>query len=111
MINKLSDSSIVLKTEDEGWVTNFFALIIRTEPEIEEGYIYQGKDFFASVTKTTPDKKDVLQVKFDFKFSLVSDNVVLMYYDGEKMNKWDFKNQIIGRWMLVGDSSDIMKGF
>lgn len=111
MINKLSDNSIVLRTEDEGWLTNFFALVIRAEPKIEEGYIYQSNDFFASVTKTTPDKKDVLQVKFDFKYSLNSDNVVLLYYDGEKMNKWDFKNQIIGKWMLVGDSSDIMKGF
>jgi len=111
LINKLSDNSIVLKTEDEGWVTNFFALVIRAAPEIEEGYIYQCNDFFASVIKTTPDKKDVLQVKFDFRYSLASDNVVLLYYDGEKMKKWDFINQVIGKWMLVGDSSDIMKGF
>jgi hypothetical protein len=110
MMNKLSDSSIVLKTQDKGWTTNFFALVIRAEPEIQDGFIYQGNDFFASVVETTPDKKDVLEVKFDFRYSLSTDNVVLLYYNGEKIKQWDIVNQKIGKWVLVGDSSDIMKG-
>ena len=109
-MNKLSDSSFVLKTEEKGWTTNMFGQIIRAVPKIQDGFIYQGNDFFASVIMTTPDKTDFLKVKFDFKYSLSASDVVILYYDGQSIKQWDFTNQKIGKWVLVGDSSDVMKG-
>jgi Dolichyl-phosphate-mannose-protein mannosyltransferase len=108
-MKKLSDSSFVLKTDSKGWISNMFAKVLRSGPLVEKGKIYSRKDFNAMIVKTTADNKDVLEVRFDFKYNLDDHSVPILYYDGTEVKVWSFKSHEIGKWVLVGNTSDVMK--
>jgi hypothetical protein len=108
-MKKLSDSSIVLKTDSKGWLSNMFAKVLRSGPFVEKVRVYSRKDFNAVILKTTADNKDALEVRFDFKYNLTAPGVLILYYDGSKVKTWNFKSQETDRWLLVGNTSDVMK--
>jgi hypothetical protein len=108
-MKKLSDSSFVLKTDTKGWLSNMFAKVLRSGPTVEKGRIYSRKEFDAVIIKTTADNKDALEVQFDFKYNLTAPGVLILYYDGSEVKAWNFKSQELDRWVLVGNTSDVMK--
>jgi hypothetical protein len=108
-MKKLSDSDFVLKTDSKGWLSNMFAKVLRSGPLVEKGRVYSRKDFNAVILKTTADSKDALEVQFDFKYNLTAPGVLILYYDGSEVKTWNFKSQEAGKWILVGDTSDVLK--
>jgi len=108
-MKKLSDSSFILKTDSKGWLSNMFAKVLRSGPLVEKGRIFSREDFNAVVVKTTDDNDDVLEVLFDFKYNLTAPGVLILYYNGSEVKAWNFKSQEIDKWVLVGNTSDVMK--
>ncbi len=108
-MKKLSDSSFVLRTDSKGWISNMFAKVLRSDPLVENGRVYSRNDFKAVIVKTTDDNNDVLEVRFDFKYNLTAPDVLILYYDGSEVKTANFKSHSIGEWVLVGDTSDVMK--
>jgi len=110
-INKISDSSFVLKTDSKGWLSNMFAKVLRKNAAVEQGRIYSYPDFNTVILKTTDDMSDVLEVRFDFKFNLTASLILLLYYDGIEIKEWNFALQKKVEWILIGDTSDVLKSF
>jgi hypothetical protein len=108
-LNKLNDSAFALKTNTKGWLTNFFAKLPRTNLLIDKNRIYENKDFSVRIVETTPDKEDILETEIRFKNSLISPGFVMIYFDGNELKVLEFKGQKNGEWMLLGDTSDILK--
>jgi hypothetical protein len=61
------------------------------------------------ILKTTADNKDALEVQFNFKYNLTAPGVLILYYDGSEVKTWNFKSQGTGKWVLIGNTSDVMK--
>lgn len=116
-VKKNSDSSFSIKTDwmplksgAEGWLGNMFARLVRLTPKFEKGRVYDKQFVRAEIINITDDKKDVLEVKFDFKHSLYVKGVIFLYFDGERFNQWDFRTNKPDEWYFLGDTSDFMKG-
>jgi len=84
-----SNRVLVLKTEDAGWLGNMFARIVRITPEFAMGDEYATETFTATIVGVTPDKKDVQEVRFEFRLPLEDPSVVLLCYDGETYRQWE----------------------
>ncbi|MBS1249215.1 MAG: hypothetical protein MAG431_00790 [Chloroflexi bacterium] len=82
------EHTILLRTEDTGWLSNMFARLVRTEPKYSVGDEYITELFTATILKTTPDREDVLEVRFTFNIPLNDPSLVLLYYDGENHQRW-----------------------
>ena len=106
---KLSDSSLVLKTDGKGWLTNMFVRLLRSNPLITSGKVYKTKQLTATVLKTTPDKSDVLEVRFNFDFRFSESDFIFLYFNGERMGEWDFNTMAPGQWYFITDNADVFK--
>lgn len=83
-----SERTLVLRTDEEGWLSNMFARVLRVTPAIEAGRAREGDLFTATVVETTPDGTDAVEVRFDFKVSLDDPSLALLCYDGREYRKW-----------------------
>lgn len=108
-MKQISDSSIILRTDQKGWLSNMFAKIIRIYPKIEMGKEYPNKLFTAEILQTTLDNVDALQVRFDFNLPLKNSETIFLYYDGTNVKEWKFNSTKKEAWQMLGDTSDIMK--
>jgi hypothetical protein len=77
-----------LRTEDIGWLSNFFARVIRVNPDFEVGDEFVTDTFTAEIQRVTPKKSDVMQVRFAFSLPLDHQSVVLLYWDGKRYQSW-----------------------
>ncbi len=97
-----SENTIVLQTEDPGWLNNMFARIVRLTPGFAVGNVYETPLFMATVTAVTPDKQDVLTVRFEFILPLDDPSLTLLFYDGETFQTW----QPTPDWQLLNPTLD-----
>jgi len=97
-----SETGIVLRTDDRGWLGNMFARIVRVTPEFTVGDEYPSETFVATILAVTPDRKDVQEVLFEFTLPLDDPSLVLLYYDGESYRTWE----PTGEWELLNARLD-----
>jgi len=97
-----SETGIVLRTDDRGWLGNMFARIVRVTPEFTVGDEYPSETFAATILAVTPDRKDVQEVLFEFTLPLDDPSLVLLYYDGESYQTWE----PTGEWELLNARLD-----
>jgi hypothetical protein len=84
-----SAQTLVLKTEDSGWLNNMFARIMRLTPGFAVGDVYETPLFTAVITAVTPDGQDVQEVRFMFTVPLDDPSLALLYYDGHTFHLWE----------------------
>ncbi len=95
-----SEDTLLLRTDDVGWLSNMFARVLRVTPELEVGYVREGELFTATVLDTTPDRKDVQEVRFEFKVPLDDPSLSLICYDGKDYREWKPSSE----WKLLNSS-------
>ena len=83
-----SSDTLLLRTRDTGWLSNLFARVIRVDPDFAVGDDYVTDTFTATVLQVTPKQKDVLEVQFVFNLPLDDPSVVLLFWDGERYQRW-----------------------
>ncbi len=108
-IKPLSDRSLLMKTDRPGWLTNMFARVLRNHRTLVPGRRYDASLFTAELVRLTDDRTDALEVRFDFRDPLTTEKTVFLYYDGNRLRRWTFTDALLGRWVLLGDSSDPFK--
>ena len=96
-------NTILLRTEDAGWLSNMFASLIRTEPEFSVGDTYTTELFTVTILKITPDREDVLEARFEFNIPLDDPALALIYYDGEVFRHWIPSEE----WQLLNSIVDL----
>ena len=80
--------TLTLRSEDEGWLDNLFARVVRVTPAIYVGDIYTTPLFTATVLAVTPDGRDAQRVCFEFALPLNDPSLLLLYYDGTGYRRW-----------------------
>lgn len=83
-----SGSTLLLKTDGRGWLSNMFSRAVRVTREVSEGDVYENDLFRATVTEVAPGGHDVLEVRFDFALPLNDPSILFLCYDGENYIRW-----------------------
>lgn len=100
---RLEDTrSIVLRTDDQGWLNNMFARIVRLSPTFRVGDTYTTDLFTATILAVTSDEQDITQVRFDFTISMDDPSLLILYYDGDGYNTWKPSDD----WQLLNAELD-----
>ena len=97
-----SSDTLVLRTQDSGWLSNMFARVIRVDPDFAVGDTYVTETFTATIMQVTPDQQDVLEVQFVFTIPIADPSVVLLHWDGENYQRWE----PTGEWDLLNSTVD-----
>ncbi|MCX8011156.1 MAG: hypothetical protein N3A61_08390, partial [Ignavibacteria bacterium] len=108
-VKQISDSSILLKTTNEGWLSNMFSRLIRTKPKLESGDKFNTKFFTATIVRLTQNRDEVLEVRFDFKELLNNESLIFLYFDGERFSQWKFDDENFKVWKYLGNTSDVFR--
>jgi hypothetical protein len=83
-----SPTTVVLRTEDIGWLSNLFARVIRVDPDFDVGEQFVSGTFTAEILRVTSSKRDVLEVEFAFDLPLDHPSVVVLFWNGERYLRW-----------------------
>ena len=108
-LQRTGDSTFVIRTNQPGWLSNFFALMMRNKPLLKAGNSYYMTDFKATILETTGDEREVLAVKFDFGQNLENSGNLFLCWNGKSFKPVDFTKIKIGDTIDLADTSDLMK--
>ena len=108
-VERLDARSIVLRTDRAGWLGNMFARIVRVSEGFAPGRRYSNTDFDATIERVTPDGRDVLDVRFDFRGGLADGNLLFLSWDGTRLAPLDVASLPQSRRLTLADTSDVWK--
>jgi hypothetical protein len=108
-LERLTDHAFVLRADRKGWLSNMFALLVRTEPELLVGAVHPQHGFTATVLEITPDAEDVLAVRFDFHEPIDADSTLLLSWTGSRFVSLDYAAIEDGEIRPLADTSNIMQ--
>jgi hypothetical protein len=108
-LERTGDRSFILRTDRPGWLSSIFSRLVRLEPRLTEGQTRQNALFQATLLQLTPDGRDVLVVRFDFKVPLSDPSLLFLTWDGERFVPMDVASLELGRPRALADTSDIWK--
>jgi len=107
-IQRISDRSFVLQADRKGWLSNMFAKLARSRPELETGTVYTEPGFTATLLELTPDRQDVLEVRFDFRAPIRGSGKLLLTWDGHRFNDFDYDSLADGETRQLADTGDVL---
>jgi hypothetical protein len=109
-VERVDDHSFVLRADQKGWLTNFFAGILRSPSRLKPGRVYEKGILTATFLELTPDGRDVLAVRFDLGRPLDDPDLLFMQWDGEVFRPIDLAALAVGEVVTLADTSDVWGG-
>jgi hypothetical protein len=106
-VERIDDDSLRLRTDRPGWLTNMFALMMRSDPGLRQGRRHKGPLFEATTEELTPDEQDLLVGRFDFAMPLDDPRLLLLSWNGEVYVRVDPAALPLGHAVDLVDNSDI----
>lgn len=106
-LERIGDSSFVMRDDRHGWLGNWFARVLRTEDSLRPGRSYETPVFFATLEELTEDGRDALTVRFDFKQSLDDPDLLFLCWNGSSFEPLDIAALELGQSVELFDSSDL----
>jgi hypothetical protein len=106
-VERLDDRSFVLRTDRPGWLSNLFARIVRTDPVLHEGRVYERPFFTATLQEMSADARDVLGVRFEFDFDLADPRCLWLWWNGDAFEPLDLQGLPVGERHPLADASNI----
>jgi len=103
---RLDDRSFLVQTDREGWLSNMFARLVRVDPVLEQGRVYDREHFDATLVEVLPDGSDVLAVRFELDRPLSDPSLLFLAWDGSAFVPLDVAVLPVGEPHLLFDSSD-----
>ncbi len=82
VLERLDDRTLRLSVDRDGWLTNFFARLVRTEPVLREGVPIGRGAFTATIERRSPDGADARAVRFHFARPLSDPGWLFLRWDG-----------------------------
>ena len=108
-LERVGDSSFVIRSDRSGWLDNFFARLLRTKPTLEPGRSYRTPLFTATLLELTKSRRDALAVRFDFKQPLDETAYLFLRWNGEAFEPVNIAGLQIGESIELADTSDLWK--
>jgi hypothetical protein len=108
-VERIDDSSFVVRADRSGWLTNIFAGMLLSSRPLEVGAVYDKGLFTATLLELTPSGRDVLAVRFDMSRPLDDPSVLFVQWDGkeQKYRPFDLASLPPGQSVILADTSDI----
>ena len=106
-LERVGDSSFVIRTDRSGWLNNFFARLLRTKSTLTPGRTYQTPVFSATLIELTKSGRDALAVRFDFNLPLDDPAYLFLRWNGEAFEPVNIIGFKIGEKLELADTSDL----
>jgi hypothetical protein len=90
-LERIDARTLVLRTNEPGWVSHPFANLVRTHAELERGSRWTRAGVTATVEEVTADGRDALAVRFAFDTPLDAGRTLLLEWTGERFAPLDFR--------------------
>ncbi len=104
---RLDDRSFVVRTDRPGWLTNFFARMLRPPGGLTPAKTYEKPPVTASFLEMTADGSDVLAVRFEMDRPLDDPSLLFLQWDGEAFIPVDLAELPPGESTTLADTSDV----
>jgi hypothetical protein len=108
-LERTGDSTLVIRTDRAGWLSNAFGRVMRTRSHFLVGQEYKTAFFTATILKITADGEDVLSVRFDFNLSLDEPKLLFLRWNGQQYELFNVGSLKIGQTVALADTSDPWK--
>jgi hypothetical protein len=89
-LERVDARTLVLRTEQKGWISHVFANLVRTKPAVEVGSRSARAGVTAFVEAVTPDRLDALAVRFVFDVPLDQQQALLLEWTGHRFARLDY---------------------
>ena len=104
---RLDDRAFVLRADRKGWLTNFFAGILRSPRPPKPGRVFDRGIVTATFLEMTQGGRDILAVRFDMDCPLDDPSILFMEWDGEVFRPIDLAALAAGKIVTLADTSDV----
>lgn len=102
-IERVGTDSFILRADRRGWLTNFFARLVRTEEGFVPGTVFEAEPFVATIVETTPDGSDVLAVRFD----VTRPDALLLHWTDGGYAPLELRSLPLGETAPLTDNADV----
>jgi hypothetical protein len=106
-VERIDDSSFVLRADRSGWLTNFFAGILRAPVRLNPDRAYDRGVLRAQFAELTSNRRDVLAVRFGLNRPLDDPGMLVMRWDGESFRPLNLSTVPVGETITLADTSDV----
>ncbi len=108
-LERTGERSFVLRTDRRGWLTNLFALLLRTSRKLHEGQTFSRQPFTATILEldARKDFPDALAVRFDLAGPSGDPGILLAAWDGAAFVPVDLEELPPGERRKLADTSDV----
>ena len=106
-VERVDERSFVLRADRAGWLTNFFAGVLRSPRRLKPGRVYEKGILTATLGELTPSGRDVLAVRFQVDRPLDHPGLLLMQWDGQVFRPIDLAALPAGQIVTLADTSDL----
>jgi len=106
-VKRTGTNSFVIRSDRKGWLSNMFAKLFRTNPQLQKGKVYTNNLFSATLLELTEDETDALAIRFDITRPLDNRSLLFLYWDGEQFLIMDFATLEEGKEVILADTSDV----
>jgi hypothetical protein len=106
-VERIDEDSLRLRTDQAGWLTNMFALMMRSDPTLRQGRKIKGPLFMTTLEELTPDEQDLLVARFDLAMPLDDPRLLLLSWNGEVYVRVDPAELPLGQAVDLVDNADI----
>jgi hypothetical protein len=106
-VERIDERSFVLRTDRKGWLTNFFARVLRSPRPPKPGRVFKRDILTATFLEMTRDGRDVLAVRFDMNRPLDDPQILFIQWDGETFSPIDLAGLRVADIAVLADTSDV----
>ena len=106
-VERSDERSFVIRTDRDGWLTNYFSKIFRPARMPEPGTVYEKGLVKATVLEMTTGGSDIAAVRFELDRPLSDPDLLFLQWDGTSYRPIDLVSLPVGEPIVLADTSDI----
>jgi len=108
-VERVDERSFVIRADRAGWLTNFFAKVLRSSRELDPGEVFEKPPLRATILETTDDGLDLRAVRFELDRALDDPSLLILQWDGTQFAPLDLLSLAPGDEVVLADTSDLWK--
>lgn len=108
-VERVDNHSFVIRADRAGWLTNFFAKVLRSTRRMEPGEVFEKPPLTATILETTEAGFDLLAVRFELDRDLDDASLLILQWDGTQFAPLELMSLDPGVEVVLADTSDLWK--
>jgi len=108
-VERVDNNSFVIRADRAGWLTNFFAKVLRSSRQLEPGELFEKPPLTVTILETTETGYDLLAVRFELDRDLDDASLLILQWDGTQFAPLELMSLNPGVEVVLADTSDLWK--